>query len=154
MSKLSAGLRFESKSIPEPNSGCFLWLGTLLGNGYGQFKAEGVRYLAHRYAWERENGPVPDGLEVRHFVCANRTCVNVRHMRLGTAKDNADDRARDGRTAKGVLVNGAQLTEDIVRLVREEYGAKRATLQALADKYGVTKQAIWFAATRKTWRHV
>ena len=27
--------RFESQYVPEPMSGCFIWLGALTGNGYG-----------------------------------------------------------------------------------------------------------------------
>jgi len=28
--------RFEEKSIPEPNSGCHLWMGAVDKDGYGQ----------------------------------------------------------------------------------------------------------------------
>jgi DNA invertase Pin-like site-specific DNA recombinase len=33
--------RFEEKSIPEPNSGCHLWMGAVDKDGYGQFQYKG-----------------------------------------------------------------------------------------------------------------
>jgi hypothetical protein len=56
---------------------------------------------AHRAAWILANGPVPEGLIVRH-KCDNPLCVNVGHLELGTFKDNTNDMISRGRmmTAK------------------------------------------------------
>jgi hypothetical protein len=51
----------------------------------------------HRIAWENARGPIPKGLHVLH-QCDNRRCVNVEHLWLGTAADNARDRERKNRT--------------------------------------------------------
>ena len=47
----------------------------------------GKNVLAHRYAWERANGPIPSGMHVDH-LCWNRTCVKVEHLRLVTQAQN------------------------------------------------------------------
>ena len=77
-------------------SGCWEWRGST-SCGYGRFYNRAVRRdsLAHRYAWIEFNGEVPEGMDVLHN-CDNRVCVRPDHMRLGTDRDNATDRAQRG----------------------------------------------------------
>jgi hypothetical protein len=79
--------QFEDYVIPEPNSGCFLWIGRLSSCGYGQKMHYGKSLLAHRLAYELERGGIPNGLEVDH-LCRVRSCVNTRHMEIVTHKEN------------------------------------------------------------------
>lgn len=72
--------RFEAQYIPEPNSGCWLWIGSDDGkNGYGKIMVNGVRERAHRASWEMFRGPVPDGHEIDH-LCRIPCCVNPNHL--------------------------------------------------------------------------
>ena len=48
--------------------------------------------MAHRYAWEREHGTIPDGVFIDH-ICQNPPCVNVEHLRLATIQENNFHRA-------------------------------------------------------------
>lgn len=61
--------------IPEPNTGCFLWLGAAKGDGYGGVYFDGRHHLAHRAAYELSGGVILDGLELDH-LCRVRSCVN------------------------------------------------------------------------------
>lgn len=70
------------------------------GNDYGRVLVGGRRVGAHRYAWEQERGPIPDGMVVMHG-CDNPPCVNVAHLSLGTQVENIADRVRKGRSARG-----------------------------------------------------
>lgn len=90
------GDRFDANVIPEPMSGCHIWVAGVNQDGYGSIRCDGIRKRAHRVAWERVHGEVPDGLWVLHR-CDNPSCVNPSHLFLGTAKDNAVDMARKGR---------------------------------------------------------
>lgn len=89
--------RFEDKYIPEPNSGCFLWLRYLDSEGYGGFQINGRWDKAHRAAWTIAHGDIPHGLHVLHR-CDNPCCVNIDHLFLGTQTDNNRDRDAKGRT--------------------------------------------------------
>ena len=69
---------------PEPNTGCWLWMGWTV-RGYGRYGVEGR--LAHRLFYETYVGPIPDGLVIDH-ICRVRSCVNPAHMRVVTSGEN------------------------------------------------------------------
>ena len=77
----------DSRTIPEPMSGCFLWVGREDGRGYGKIVINGKRALAHRVAYEIANGPIPIGRKLDH-LCRNHSCVNPRHLEPVTDREN------------------------------------------------------------------
>src|SRR5579859_8174193 len=79
--------RFESKYIPEPNSGCWLWLGAIWKNGYGAFMLGSNNITAHRAAYRLLKGDISPELEVDH-LCRNRACVNPDHLEAVSGKVN------------------------------------------------------------------
>lgn len=85
--------RFENLYIPEPNSGCWLWLGTCNNHGYGMFgvgsKTDGTnkKTLAHRFSYEAHIGPIREGLIIDH-LCRNKSCVNPEHLEPVTYSEN------------------------------------------------------------------
>lgn len=66
---------------------CLIHSGADNGNGYVQFRYNGRGDYAHRYAWERVHGPIPDDQTVDH-LCEVKRCVNDQHMELATSVDN------------------------------------------------------------------
>ena len=85
--RTSVKQRFDAKWIPEPNTGCWLWTASTRRGGYGGFWSGGKTVRAHRYAYERWVGPIPDGLELDH-LCRNPTCVNPDHLEPVTHREN------------------------------------------------------------------
>ena len=71
---------------------CIVWTGTKTNKGYGTITDSQSRVYVHRYSWERENGPIPDGLHVDH-LCHNRACVKISHLRLATPEQNQQNRS-------------------------------------------------------------
>ena len=91
--------RFNSKWMPEPFSGCWLWTaanngvyGTLRDNRENGFRSK----FAHRFSWEIHNGEIPNGFLVLH-KCDTPLCVNPEHLFLGTYQDNRLDAIKKGR---------------------------------------------------------
>lgn len=83
--------RFWSKVDRRGDDECWPWLGTVLANGYGQFKIAGGSVPSHRYSYELNVGPIPDGLAIDHvwaFGCRRTDCVNPSHMEPVTPREN------------------------------------------------------------------
>lgn len=63
---------------------CWVWQRAVNENGYGRMPGN---QAAHRVYFERERGPVPDGLEIDH-LCRVRACVRPDHMEAVTHAEN------------------------------------------------------------------
>lgn len=69
--------------IDRQTDGCWVWLGSVMPNGYGRQGSE----LAHRLVYELLVGPIPDGLTLDH-LCRCKRCVNPAHLEPVTAAEN------------------------------------------------------------------
>lgn len=69
------------------DSGCWEWLGSHNGKGYGIFWYENSYRAAHRFGYAMMRSPIPDGLQLDH-LCRNRGCVNPWHLEPVTALEN------------------------------------------------------------------
>lgn len=90
----------EANSIPEPNSGCLIWLRGIAGgrNGpsYPVWKWEGRRRQVSHLALEAKGIKVPKGFDACHR-CDVTLCVNGDHLFVGTRKINMEDARAKGR---------------------------------------------------------
>jgi hypothetical protein len=132
--------RFEEKTMPEPNSGCLLWLG-YLAQGRAQFSFEGRMRTAARVSWMLYRGSTL-GLHVLH-KCDNPACVNPAHLYLGMDKENAADRSK----------KYGKLTPDKVREARALV-SQGHTCVAVAKLFGVGPNALRRAVIGRTWTQV
>lgn len=124
---------------------CIIFQGAKDKNGYGWQRKNGER-KAHRAAWVEENGPIPEGMWVLH-KCDNPSCVNPKHLFLGTAKDNSDDMRNKGRAIypgsgrqDGEHNHNCKLTDEQVSQIREVY--KWGSGPELAKQFGVSVYTI------------
>lgn len=150
ISRLPTRERFDLSYIPEPNSGCWLWLGTVVSRmGYGQFQIDGQLHYAHRASWLLHNGSISEGRFILHR-CDNPSCVNPSHLFEGTHKDNMRDMALKGRAKvrRGEEGTLAKLTWADVNQIRESSRPQRA----LAAQYGVSQSTIGRAMRKETFQ--
>jgi hypothetical protein len=146
--------RFMDKVSPEPNSGCWLWIGGTQARGYGYIRPDGAHQniLAHRAAFLLFRGEITAGLMVCH-KCDVPCCVNPDHLFLGTAKDNAADRDQKRRGIRPPLHIGAshpraKLTEEQADQVRASTGPLRET----AALFGMGLSQISAIRRGKSWK--
>ena len=78
---------------------CWLWLGAK-SDGYGAVQWDGRRRGAHVVAYELVNGPLPEG-SIPDHRCRNRSCVNPKHLRPATPKQNAENRGAQSNNTSG-----------------------------------------------------
>lgn len=154
---------FNDAYTPEPNSGCWLWLLSTNNSkrgDYGRAWVDGEYEGAHRWAYRLFIGSIPEGLYVLHR-CDTPSCVNPRHLFLGTALDNNRDRARKGRnavpaahlhpeTVRGERNGRALIKEDVARGILQARGSRAS----VASRFGVSLHIVKSIRGRRTWRHL
>lgn len=80
--------RMRNSIIAGP-SGCHISTYSTGSHGYSQIGwNSGNMRLGHRVMWEAEVGPIPPGMTIDH-TCRTRRCVNVRHLRVLTNRENS-----------------------------------------------------------------
>ncbi len=148
--------RFIDNITYEPNTGCWLWLGSVhTRTGYGQFGsggASGVRgktLKAHRVSFELFKHKIPLGMLVCH-TCDNRICVNPEHLFVGTNNDNLEDMRKKDRHSRGERCRTSKLKDWQVLEIRSSKD-RHATI---ARKYGVSQTTIFHIIRRNTWKHL
>lgn len=136
---------------------CWLWLAAKDPCGYGEIGINRRVERAHRVSYALSTNTQPAKLKVCHNCPGgdNPSCVNPRHLWLGTDADNMRDRGAKGRTnkPKGQANSKAKLTDDDIPVIRRKRKDGR-TIRSLATEYRLNVEAISRLLSRKTWSHV
>ena len=138
--------KFESRFIPEPNSGCWLWTASVSSDGYGHMAVNGKLVGAHRLAYLLYRGPIPPNRYICH-KCDVPGCVNPDHLFVGTPADNTRDSFKKGRMvrARGEEQHLSRLTKDNVPQLVQRWRFGERTID-LAQEFEVgetTLHNIW-----------
>lgn len=147
--RITPTARIEAGSMPEPNSGCWLWLESVNRKGYAHLRYEAKMHRANRFSYSAYKGQIPEGLMVLHS-CDNPLCVNPEHLSLGTAKDNNDDRDRKGRHRSLKLDQHPRTKFALTDI--DDIRASQTPATELAAIYGVSKGTIAAIKTGRNWK--
>lgn len=146
--------RFYAKVVKKD---CWEWVGCKFHYGHGVFRHRGKNLKAHRVMAALEFGMVPDDKNVNH-ICDNPSCVNPKHIYIGTQKENAQDMARRGR-AKGVppcSVGENNPNAKINGMIAKEiynYAWAGENQRLIAEKYGISTKLVSAIKTGVAWKH-
>ena len=133
----------------EKTANCWLWIGSK-SHGYGWMRYKNIkpRPKAHRISYELYNGKIPKGISVLH-KCDNCSCVNPKHLFLGTQKDNIKDMVKKKRHRQGESKPNSKLTWAEVQYIRAI--PRTITHQKIADCFGVCRTLITDIINKKRW---
>lgn len=127
--------RFEANYIPEPNSGCWIWLGPINSEPRATVHYLGRQDQAARVSYALYRGAIPQGMCVCHF-CDTPLCVNPDHLWLGTRSDNMRDMYAKGRHAR----NGSRpLSQGAGGVAQHQSGGWRAYAYANGKQIHIGK---------------
>lgn len=125
---------------------CWLWRGTMTSTGYGRFR----RRKAHRVSAEIAGMDIA-GKVVRHH-CDVPLCVNPAHLAPGTHADNMRDAVERDRFRSGEAQRSAKLRAVDIPKILELARSGSLSYQQIAERFGVSKYAIYCVVSGRTWK--
>lgn len=131
--------RIEEAVEFDTNGGCWLWTRKTIAGVYGSFQIGKKDWLVHRASWAAVNGPIPDGLIVRH-KCDVTFCVNPNHLEVGTLRDNSKDRSERGRW-RGSSFGRRNLTASDLTFIQDRLSEGWKD-QRIAREMGIAPQSV------------
>jgi hypothetical protein len=100
---------------------------------YGSIKRSGKNFPAHRFFYERDVGPIPEGHHLHH-ACEQTRCVNVAHLVPLTARDHRRVR-RDNKLDADKAADIKQMLLDggMHKTIAAEFGVCRPTITMIKN---------------------
>lgn len=128
---------------------CLIYPFALGTGGYGivTLGGTGKTVPAHRLMCGIAHGPSPSAQHEAAHKCGNPSCVNPKHLRWATPKENMADCVDHGTDPVGEKGSAAKLSLAGVALIR----ASSASQQELADAFGVSTRTIRNVKSGRTW---
>lgn len=147
--------RFYSFILDSSNDDiCWKWTGGKDWDGYGIFFVNKKSIKAHRYAYQILVGRIPSGKLICH-TCDNPSCVNPKHLFIGTFQDNVDDMMKKGRhkARSGSCHHNSKLNEELVKIVKQRL-LKGDKITHIAKDLNVSITTIFDIKNGNTWKNV
>lgn len=151
-------IRFESKFVKYDDSQCWEWLAFKNKKGYGAIMYGDIGNIAaHRFSYMLYVGDFDKSKFICH-TCDNPSCVNPKHLFVGTASENMKDKIKKGRVKnppvhKGNKQHLAKMNPEKIREIRKLF-SDGASQTDLAKKYGLHTATMNNICRNKSWKDV
>lgn len=133
----------------EKTTSCWNWIANKNRKGYGRIWVDGRNEFAQRVAFTMLYGQFNKKMRILH-CCDNPSCVNPKHLYIGTDADNGRDKAIRGRAAMGEKNGNSKLKpKDIIAIRRSA-----DSYANLARTFGIDRTQVWNIKTKRQWKHL
>jgi len=143
-------IRVATDAIASATEECILWPFGKRGNNYSQLTINGEVILVHRYVCTQVHGhPAPDQTDCAHS-CGHKRCINPRHLRWATRRENSADMLLHGSRLQGERHGNAKLSNEAVAQIK----SSTKTAPELSQIHGVSVGQIRAIRRGYAWKHV
>jgi hypothetical protein len=124
---------------------CLIWPYWKGGRGYARMDDKGKMRPVSRMVCEHVNGPPPSSKHETAHSCGHKGCVNWRHLRWATSRENAADKISHGTWGKTI-------TEETAREMLSLKGLR--SVNEISERFGVHPSFVYKLFKGTTWRHL
>lgn len=139
---------FIDASLQSDTDECILWPFVKVRGYAGAWFPEKKKYgRVIRIVCTRKFGEPPSDQHQSAHSCGNKLCINWKHLRWATSKENNADKVKHGTHLVGEKIPVAKLTEVAVLAIR----ADSRSGPLVAKQYGISVAQVSRIRARKTW---
>lgn len=137
---------------------CWVWNASRMSSGYGQFWVNRNKIGAHQFSFIYYNERDLKSGDVVMHICDNKLCVNPKHLKIGTQKDNIHDMLSKGRQRKiktyssGENHVNSKLSNEQAKQIRKLYATGDYTWVGLAKIYSISKRCAGYIIQNVTYK--
>jgi len=147
-----APLSFLFAALKSETDECIIWPFCRNHRGYGHLTVDNEHVAAHRFICEKVNGSSTQETNWALHSCGRGEdgCINPRHIKWGSAKQNAKDRDLHGTSNKGERQGNVKITEVECKKIKQLL-LNGLSVSEISVKLEISKPIIYGIKSGKTW---